>query len=473
MRTLIYFGSVSLIVLLSATVIAAELPGLRKSQAVLEEMQRIQAEIAEVESEFGPYSPDLLVPLQALVELNQTERDFEEVAVIQSRQLQIMRTELGLDHPDNIALVNNIVETNIRLGEWDEVDNNLEHIRYLQGVNLAAEPELLLQAIADQASWKIAQMVVGERQRRARNLLAARELYDELEDIAEDSFGEDSAAMAPWLYQRALNLHRLVAILNSRNTLASDSLERLIQVDGVGRLQAYNARAGLLNTFQFGRNNQIPVLDGDAMVGEAYLRDGLAELNNIIDIFEAQGDMEAQAMAEIYAGDFRVLTDLGSGRRSYNRARELLIEAGISEERVAKFFYEPQLIPLPRFVSSFAEAEMLKKAAYVPSISEEGGSAIEFIAQQEEAPTVSLSADFVERWGFELPSQVVEMSFNVGSRGAVSSADFLAASSDDKGIRRKAMRAVRGLKFRPRYEGKKSVRVRDVRLQYRFEEDPR
>lgn len=473
MKALIYFGSIGLIMLLSGLVAGAELSGLKKSQAVLEEARRLQAEVAEIESESGPYSPDLLQPLQALVELNQTEQDFDEVAAIQSRQLQIMRTELGLDHPDNIAFVDALIATNIKRGAWDEVDNNLEHVRYLQGINSEAEPELLLQAVADQASWKITQMILGEVRRRPRNLLAARELYEELKDLAEDSFGKDDPAMVPWLYLRALNLHRLVAILNSRNTLASDTLERVVQVDGVGRLQAYNARAGLLNTFQFGRNNQVPVLDGDRLVGEAYLRDGLAEINNFVEIFEEQGDIEAQAMAEIYAGDFRVLTDIGSGRRSYNRARELLSKAGFSQERIAKYFAEPQLIPMPIFVSSLAEAEALKETTYAPSISENGTLAIEFTAQQEEAPTVRLSSDYGGKWGLELPSQFVEMTFDVSSRGVVSSADFLAGSSDEKGVRRKAMRAVRGLKFRPRFEGEKPVRVRDVRLLYRFEEDPR
>ncbi|MFK7865293.1 MAG: energy transducer TonB [Pseudohongiellaceae bacterium] len=470
------FTSIVLISLLAVQlgqVHGAEMPELQRSQEMLREIQRISVEIERIESESGPYSGDLLSPLQSLVELNQTENDFQEVARLQARQLQIMRAELGLDHSDNIALVESIAATNIRLGAWEQVADNLEHIRYLQGVNSAGKPELLLKAVATQASWLMAQTVVGENRRRPRELLKARELFDELKDLAEDAYGEDSPEMAPWLYARALHLYKLVAILNSRNGLASDTLERLIQVDGVGRLQAYNSRAGLFNTFQFGRNNQVPVLDGDSLVGEAYLRDGLSELRQISENFEAQGNIEAQAMAEIYSGDFRVLTDLGSGRKSYNKARDLLLEVGISQQRVTDFFSHPQVIPKEKFVTSFAEAEELQKKAFRTSISEEGGLVLEFVAQQEDAPTVAMSSDYSDRWGFEIPSDFVEMSFTVSSRGVVSSADFLAATSNDKGLRRKAMRAVRGLKFRPRFEGEKSVRTKAVRLQYRVEEDPR
>lgn len=473
MKGFTFFGLISLLMCMAAVAYSAEFPGLRKSQAVLEEVQRIALEIQRIESEQGPYSTDLLEPLQAMVELNQSENDFEEVAIIQSRQLQIMRAELGLDHPDNIALVRAIVATNVRLGEWDEVSDNLDHIRYLQSVNSASGPDSFLEAVADQASWGMVQTIVGESQKRPRELLQVRDLYDELVDLGEDAYGEDSPELAPWLYERALFLYKLVAILNSRNGLASDTLERVVQVDGIGRLQAYNSRAGLLNTFQFGRNNRVPILEGDSIIGEAYLRDGLSELKRISRIFEAEGALEAQAMAEIYSGDFRVLTDLGSGRKNYNKARELLREAGISETRVNDFFSQPQPIPMARFVTRFTEAEAQKSASYKPSISETGESVLEFIALQEDAPTVAMPTDYSQRWGFEMPPEFVEISFNVSSRGVVSSTNFLAASSEDESLRRKAMRAIRGLKFRPRYEGSKSVRVKGVKLQYRFAEDPR
>lgn len=472
MRGLWIFCTVGLLAVLSSTALPAEQPKLSKSQAVLKQLEVVQARITEVESDSGPYAPGLLEPLQALSELYLTAEDFEAVAAVQSRQLQIMRADLGLDHPDNIAMVNAIITNNIRLNEWSEVSDNLEHIRYLESANGQGKTQSLLQAIEAQASWSIAQIAVAEPRRRARNLLDARESYDEIKDLAEDAFGEDSLAMVPWLYKRALNLYQVVAVLNGSNSLAGDAMDRVIQMDGVAQLQLYNSRSRFAGGSFFDRNPQIPVLDKDSLIGEAYLRDALSDLKNITDIYEESGDIEAQAMATIYHGDFRVLLGMGSGRKTYREAMDLLREAGIAENRISQFFDAPQIIPVEKFATNFAEAEADKNAALVPSISDQNLLITGFTALQEDAGNISMPVSFTNRWGLGLPKDVVEMTVNVSSTGVLSSAKFLTASSDEKGIRRTALRSVRGLRFRPRFEERKAARVREMKLSYRYEEIP-
>lgn len=473
MRTLWVFFTAGLVAVLSAAAFSAEQPNLDKSQAVIRQLEVVQARIIELESESGPYGPELLEPLEALSELYLTAEDFEAVADIQSRQLQIMRAELGLDHPDNIAMVNAIIANNIRMNEWAKVNDNLEHIRYLVSSNDQGDVEPLLHAIDAQASWSVAQIAVAEPGRRARNLLDARESYDDIKDLAEDAFGEDSLAMVPWLYKRALNLYQVVAVLNGSNRLAGDALDRVIQMDGVARLQLYNSRSRFAGGSFFVLNPQIPVLDAGALIGEAYLRDALTELKTITEIYEGSGDIEAQAMANIYYGDFRVLLGLGSGRRSYREAMDLLREAGIDENRIAQFFDAPQVIPVEEFSSSLTQAETVKNAALVPAISDEGLLIAEFTALEKDAGNVSMPVSFTNRWGFREPKDAVEMTINVSSTGVVSSAKFVAASPNEKSIRRTALRSVRGLRFRPRFEEGKSVRVQGKRILYRFEEAPR
>lgn len=473
MKALWIFCTVGVAAAFSCAAFTAEQPKLNKSQAVLQQLEVVRVRISQLESESGPYAPGLLEPLQALSELYLTAEDFETVAEIQSRQLQIMRAELGLDHPDNIAMVNSIIANNIRLNEWSEVDDNLEHIRYLVGVNNEEDFEPLLQAIDAQASWSIAQIAVAEPRRRARNLLEARESYDEIKGLAEDAFGEDSLAMVPWLYKRATNLYQVVAVLNGSNRLAGDALDRIIQKDGVARLQSTNSRSRFAGGSFFNSNPRIPVLDPDSLIGEAYLRDALAELRAITKMFEESGDIEAQAMANIYYGDFRVLLGMGSGRKTYRKAMELLREAGIAQNRISEFFNVPQVIPVEEFSFSLAEAETAKKATLAPSISDPSVSITGFTALAEDAGNVRMPASFTNRWGFGLPEDVVEITVNVGSTGVLSSAKFVAASSEEKSIERSALRSVRGLRFRPRFEEDKPVRVTGMKILYRFEEASR
>jgi hypothetical protein len=472
-RALLIFCTVGLVAALSGSAFPAEQPKLNKNQTVIRQMALVQARITEVESESGPYASGLLEPLQVLSELYLTAQDFEAVADIQSRQLQIMRAELGLDHPDNIAMVNAIIVNNIRMNEWTEVSDNLEHIRYLESANGQGDIEPLLRAIDAQASWSLAQIAVAGPRMRARNLLDARESYDDIKDLAQDAFGEDSLAMVPWLYKRALNLHQVVSVLNSGGGLAGDTMDRVIQMDGVARLQTYNARSRFAGGAFFDRNPRIPVLDADSLIGEYYLRDALLELKTITEIYEQSGDIEAQAMATIYYGDFRVLLGFGSGRKTYREAMDLLREAGIAENRISQFFDVPQIIPVAEFTSSFAQAEIAKNELLVPSISDESLLIAQFTALEEDAGNVGMPASFTNRWGFKLPEDVVEMTINVSSSGGISSAKFLIASSEEKSIRHKALRSVRGLKFRPRFEEDNAVHVREMKLSYRFEEAPR
>lgn len=462
---------VGLVAAFGGAAFSAEKPKLNKSQAVLQQLELVQLRITDLESEAGPYDPRLLEPLQALSELYLTAEDFKAVAEIQSRQLQIMRAELGLYHPDNIAMVNSIISNNIRMAEWSEVEDSLEHIRYLEGVNAQGNPESLLLAIEAQASWSIAQIAVGEPRMRARNLLDARESYEDIKDLAQNAFGEDSSAMVPWLYKRAVNLYQIVAALNSDSGLAGDTLARVIQLDGVARLQAYNSRARFAGGSFFDRNPQIPVLDGDGLIGEAYLRDALTELKTITEMLEESGDIEAQAMGHIYYGDFRILVGLGSGRKSYLKANDLLREAGISETRISQFFNVPRSIPAEVFASTLAQAETAINAALVQSPSDKSVYISEFTALEEDLGNVSMPASFTGRWGLKLPPNVIEMTVNVSSRGVVSAPKFVTASSDDKSFRRKALRSVRSLRFRPRFEEGKVVRVRGLKLSYRFEEN--
>jgi hypothetical protein len=279
--------------------------------------------------------------------------------------------------------------------------------------------------------------------------------------------------MVPWLYKRALNLYQVVAVLNSGGGLAGDAMDRVIQLDGVARLQTYSTRSRFVGGSFFDRNPRIPVLDSGSLIGEYYLRDALVELKTMTEIYEESGDIEAQAMATIYCGDFRVLLGFGSGRKTYREAMDLLREAGIAESRISLFFDVPQIIPVAEFTPSFAQAEIARNATLVPSISDQSLLIAQFTALEEDAGNVSMPASFTDRWGFRLPEDIVEMTINISSTGEVSSAKFVAASSDEKSIRRRALRSVRSLRFRPRFEEDKAVSVREVNFSYRFEETPR
>ena len=207
---------------------------------------------------------------------------------------------LGLQHPDLVPRLRAIITNQMRLGNWERISDHLLHIRNLLSSDTDVARQDVLQAIDDQAYWHLSRVYLDKPRQRARNLMAARELFDEMERLAEDSFGEDSPQMIPWLYKQAVNKYQLVEFLNASGGLGSDTMRRLIREDGMAKLQLYAPRSFFPWDTSF-----IPIIDGDKPIGEAYLREGLNLVVRIRSIAEAQGDLEAEAMAIIYHGDFQ------------------------------------------------------------------------------------------------------------------------------------------------------------------------
>lgn len=464
----------SIFLWLACSVAAAQddgVPSLEQSQALLEEKSRIENMIADLETDYGPYDVSLLEPLESLAELYLSSEEFTALASIYGRQLQIMRADKGLDHPDNISIVRLIFNNQIRLGDWSDASDSLAHIRYLQSVDQTASPDALVAAITEQADWLLARVYLDEPRLRARSLLAVRELFDEVEDLVEERYGEDSSELVPVFYRQALTLYQLVAFLNSDSSLGSETIERLVQEDGIARLQVANLRGPGVFTGLLGPGANIPIVDGDSLIGETYLREALSKINEIRDIFEAKGDSEALAMANVAYGDFQILLGRSSGAKSYREAREILSEASISENSIEEYFGRPQIIPMETLPLSLEMALSERKAqiAQVEELSLETLFVGEFVSLEESAAIVRMS-DAVRGYDFTEPAMVVDLKFSINSRGETSAVKVLDAQPNDGFVRRKATKAIQRMRFRPVFDGRKTQRVRNAIIRYRFDQ---
>jgi len=289
-----------------------------------EQLAAYQLQIEDLEFEFGPYHSSLIEPLESMIALLNEDEDYEEVALLQDRQLQVMRTELGFEHPDLVPLLQSIITTQMALGNWVAVSDQLEHIRYLRTTVEGENKEILLAAIQDQIGWLFNRITIEDRREQVRNFFEIRDLYEEIEDIVEDTYGEDSLEAAPWLYKIAYHEYHLVSFLNGSKGLGSESLES-------------QNRSGFSSNSFFGNASVIPAIERGRPVGDRYLRDAYSMVKNIQEVVEENSDIEAQAMIKIYRSDFQLLSDRGSAIRSYREARDMLLEAGIAEEEVNWF----------------------------------------------------------------------------------------------------------------------------------------
>jgi hypothetical protein len=435
-------------------------------------LQRYQARLQELESAHGPYHESLIEPLQSMEELLFEQGQFEELAALQNRRLQVLRTTLGFEHLDQIPLLEEKITTALRLRQWQEIGDQLEHIHHLQVVNFGAGSEQALAAMDDLATWKLARIYLDEEADRPDLVLDVREIYEQALDIVEDQVPGQSLELIPWQYKRSLSLYYLVAFMNNDDGLAGETIQDVIKRDGMSRLHSYRADAFVTGLRPGGLDRRTPIVEQGDPVGIAYLRQALGYINKIKATAEQVEDLELQAIAELYHGDYQVLMSRSSGQNSYRRARELFVEAGISEQRVDALLAQPIPIPLQQFHLSFDSLEaqqrsMLEAVEPAAEDSEEIHIGV-FEAWEEDLPAVALPNRVPEALQFQIESNAVELEFRINSRGETSAIDVIQSWPEERAHERVAWRALRDIRFRPAFIDNKTRSTRNARLRYQF-----
>ena len=131
----------------------------REASGLLQDLERYEQQLEEYEFEYGFFDIRLQEPLLAIEALHAELGDYPEMRATQNRRLQLTRTALGLEHPDIIPLVEAMVRTDIRLSNWTEVSDHLEHLHTLTVANYGIDSE--------QAMLALQKLVSEERQEDA------------------------------------------------------------------------------------------------------------------------------------------------------------------------------------------------------------------------------------------------------------------------------------------------------------------
>lgn len=452
----------------------------REASELLQDIERYEQQLEEYESEFGFFDIRLREPLIAIEALHAKLGNYPEVRTTQNRRLQLTRAALGLEHPDIIPLVEAMVRTDIRLSNWIEVSDHLEHLRTLAIANYGIDSEQAMLALQRQASWYEVRVYVDENRERADNFMEARDIYEKLLDLAEDKYGEGDPRLVPWLNRRAYSLYQQVAGLNVDSPVAMDMIQETVRKDGPARLETSRMRGFINPISPGGINRVIPVTEKGEPVGVAYLRLANGFINDIEDIAEALGDAEMAAMAQLYHGDYAYLQGRSIGRSDYREAREKLLALGIEAERLDAFFGRPMIIPIPIFYSSFSDLEAYQRSgSELPLVGEvdvaEDADPWEtpihlgqFRAWEQGLASIPLPQPVDGLLEFQTPLYSVDVRFRINSRGNISGVKGLGIEPEDRRARSQAVRAVRNLQFRPALYGNRAKPRDHVELRYQI-----
>ena len=441
------------------------------SNSSLSDIESYELQIMNIESAYGPMDQRLVEPLEGLISRLIEFGRMDQVAELQAKQLAVMRANLGFESLDLLPVLRGMIQVQQALGNWEATSDILDHIRFLMTANYDQRSEETLLAMENQAQWKLAGFYLDAERNQSNNFLDARNLYADMEQLAEDVYGESSPQLYPWYYKRAYNLGIMVQLLNTKGGFANVFITDLIRSDGTMRLQT----DGRLSGARLSPIGAWNIQDRNFVLGEGYLRQARDLINRIRKIAELENDIEVQAIAEIYRGDYNLLMGRGSGRRQYYSAQDKLLEAGVAQSEIDEFFGVPMLLPLPRFFDNFSELLDYQRTMLtgVEGVFDEELHLGIFNAWHENARAVlkPMSDDPLLQIG--LPQNLVDLKFNINTRGRVSSVDAVRSVPEDDRVAREASRAIREVRFRPAYVDGKATRVRDVQMRYLFAQELR
>lgn len=412
----------------------------------VELVSRYEQQIIALESRLGPYDQSLSESLQGLGNAYRDIGDYASAKTYLGRRLQVTRISMGLTSFEQIPLLEEIIANDIRLSDWDAVSEHFEFLLWLQTQNPEAELPARMAAMNDVSHWRMAAVYLKTPRSRVRNFLEARQTQEELVDMAEDAFG-DTPALVPWLYEDALNQHRLYAMLESEDELGYDADEYIRRIE--------------------------------LMEGKDYLRRGLHVVKRMEEILRVSGNLEAEAMAMIYEADFQRLLDLGTAFKLYREAIAKLQDAGVSEADIEEYFATPAVLPVQQFYSSMRQA-LDNRQQVTSAVDTDGLDSADFAYNLGEFSAWNKSLLFSrlpalpeKAAGLELLYYQVDIRFSVSSTGDASNPKLLRSESVDAGPSpRRVREAVMNMVFRPQIVAGKNQRARDVFMRVSYPVPP-
>ena len=253
-----------------------------------EQIELYLQQIAELETEFGPFDQSLIEPLNILSDLYTEIGNLVEANTILNRQIQLLRIAEGPDTFSQVPVVESQIVNNVRMNDLEAATNNFENIQFVYLQNPESTTIQKLQAMDQLRHWHFTALNLGEKIDRINHFRISRAILDDMLQIAEDELGEESHEIIPYLYKAAIEKYHLLTYLFSHDELGANAYDDIFEMEAIQPTD--------------------------------YLRQGYEIVKDIREIIQQSSDIEADAMAAVYEGDFRMLLGIGLAQRSYREA---------------------------------------------------------------------------------------------------------------------------------------------------------
>jgi tetratricopeptide (TPR) repeat protein len=386
-----------------------------QQQAYLQRMQDIgsyEQALEELEYEGGAWSQDVAQELETLGALLQQQGQYEQAIKVFDRAVHINRVNFGLFSPQQVPLVERVVEGHVALGQWKDADEHQQYAFYVQTKAYGANDPRMIAVFEDMARWNVTSFYRGIDPDPTLRLMQTFLLYRAAADTVIAHFGPRDPRYLPLL----------------RNVVsASDMMTRYALP---GTIAGTDANPNMRMVSEFAGRSTRPQGGGSGEAALARIVDYYADERRP-DTPEARM-MLAQARAEL--GDWYLLRD--------RRQAAMRVYKETWDELMA----EPEGGTLAQ--------QVFGEIVFLPAFSS-------FDAEKKEA--LGLNADSGARIGH------VDIAFDVSKYGRMTNFEILAQEPAD--LRRVDMQiisALRGMMARPRVVEGRTVESLDERYRIHF-----
>ncbi|OFE11639.1 hypothetical protein PHACT_14050 [Pseudohongiella acticola] len=449
--------------------------------ARVEHLNILRERVAQLQNQQGQYDPGLLNAMNGLSEALISVGEFREANDVVEQQIQILRVTDGLYTDGQIALVHRQLSIMAAQRNWLGMEDRLLYLSWLLERSSTLSDSERISNIKVMRDWTRLLLSRGPRQQEAAYLFQLRDLEESALAMARETNATPAVVQA-MLYDHALTeFYIALGIVDSSDTsrqlinrtegTPANNLRPIQRMTSVQDIEAtYGARtstvverahrAAMMRHYVLIKELESTLLPADKEAGDL-----------------ASADPEAAAMMQLYLGDSVLLrqqyelrigamagpdrgqSSTGSANSYYQRAWDLLLQAGYSADLLNRAFSCPTLLPLPTFSSHL----------------ETTGDACDPTGDQRiEVPAAALVHNgipglrFQAMPGSSLMSQAAgisaTLSFSLGVNGQADRMQVLAAEPDSTAARIRGRDSLQGLQFRPALQNGRAVRTENVTM---------
>ncbi len=323
--------------------------------------------------------------LMAATEYAEAEQAFAQA-------VQFSRVNQGLRDPGQIAMVDYLLDALLSQGKWDEFDQQLEYLHWLNSVAYDADVDAHAQGLVNLSDWHRAAAASFSDSRNSWYLVKAKHLNWQAISLLEGRYGSHDVKLAPLLYRIVVD-HYYLAVSTQRRGLSS---------------------------YEFKSDSKIIAngwsMNSNEMANRSY-NIGKEILQRIAALYDAAGNAPraAQGLNLIALADWELLFDNGTIALDYYLAgAEALLDAGFSNQEIDSFFSTAVILPVRNFSVQWPEqADDLGRPAV-----------LRYVAWSRSYPGAQFPDDLFLRLGYaENPQYAARATVEINLHSNIGSSD--------------------------------------------------